>query len=187
MEEAAAQPEAGADSPQQEVTNLADDLADLDFLQTKKKKKSKKIPKDQSEEQTEGNDEEGENGSAAAKEPDDDLNLDFSQTKKKKKSKRVVVTGEDAAEGGEDDGDDDQDDSESSPSTATAGGATPWANSERDYTYEELLNHVFNIIKEKNPDIIAGEKRRLVMRPPQVLRVGTKKSSFANFLEICKS
>ncbi|CAG2123302.1 unnamed protein product, partial [Medioppia subpectinata] len=25
------------------------------------------------------------------------------------------------------------------------------------------------------------------MRPPQVLRVGTKKSSFANFLEICRS
>lgn len=41
-------------------------------------------------------------------------------------------------------------------------------------------------MREKNPDMIAGEKRRFIMRPPQVLRVGTKKTSFANFIEICK-
>lgn len=41
-------------------------------------------------------------------------------------------------------------------------------------------------MREKNPDMVAGEKKKLVMRPPQVLKVGTKKSSFANFLEICK-
>ena len=55
-----------------------------------------------------------------------------------------------------------------------------------DYTYDELLALVFTTIREKNPDLATGEKKRLVMRPPQVLRVGTKKSSFANFLEICK-
>lgn len=41
-------------------------------------------------------------------------------------------------------------------------------------------------MREKNPDMVAGEKRRFIMRPPQVLRVGTKKTSFANFIEICK-
>ena len=61
-----------------------------------------------------------------------------------------------------------------------------WAGSERDYTYEELLNRVFNIMREKNPDMVAGEKRKSVMKPPQVVRVGTKKTSFVNFTDICK-
>jgi translation initiation factor 2 subunit 2 len=62
-----------------------------------------------------------------------------------------------------------------------------WAGSDRDYTYDELLNRVFDIILEKNPDMAAGRKPKFVMRPPQVLRVGTKKTSFANFTEICKT
>ncbi|KAL0618244.1 Eukaryotic translation initiation factor 2 subunit 2, partial [Plecturocebus cupreus] len=62
-----------------------------------------------------------------------------------------------------------------------------WAGSERDYTsYEDLLNRVFNIMREKNPDMVAGEKRKFVMKPPQVIRVGTKKTSFVNFTDICK-
>lgn len=61
-----------------------------------------------------------------------------------------------------------------------------WQGSERDYTYDELLNRVFNIIKEKNPDMITGEKKKFVMKPPQVARVGTKKTSFSNFADICK-
>ncbi|KAK2529027.1 Eif2s2 [Columba livia] len=61
-----------------------------------------------------------------------------------------------------------------------------WAGSERDYTYDELLNRVFNIMREKNPDMVAGEKRKFVMKPPQVVRVGTKKTSFVNFTDICK-
>jgi translation initiation factor 2 subunit 2 len=62
-----------------------------------------------------------------------------------------------------------------------------WHGSDRDYTYDELLNRVFEIIHEKNPDMAAGRKPKFVMRPPQVLRVGTKKTSFANFTEICKT
>jgi translation initiation factor 2 beta subunit (eIF-2beta)/eIF-5 len=62
-----------------------------------------------------------------------------------------------------------------------------WLGSDRDYTYDELLNRVFEIILEKNPDMAAGRKPKFVMRPPQVLRVGTKKTSFANFTEICKT
>ena len=41
-------------------------------------------------------------------------------------------------------------------------------------------------MREKNPDMVAGEKKRFVMKPPQVMRVGTKKTSFSNFAEICK-
>lgn len=64
---------------------------------------------------------------------------------------------------------------------------TTWSGSDRDYTYDELLSRVFDIILEKNPDMAAGRKPKFVMRPPQVLRVGTKKTSFANFTDICKT
>lgn len=62
-----------------------------------------------------------------------------------------------------------------------------WVGSDRDYTYEELLTRVFEIMREKNPDMVAGKKQKFVMRPPQVVRIGTKKTSFANFTEICKT
>jgi len=61
-----------------------------------------------------------------------------------------------------------------------------WLTSERDYTYEELLKRAVDMMRDKNPDMQAGEKKKYVMKPPQVLRHGSKKTSFANFLEICK-
>jgi translation initiation factor 2 subunit 2 len=64
--------------------------------------------------------------------------------------------------------------------------SSTWADSDRDYTYEELLNRVFDIMREKNPDMVAGEKKRFVMKPPQVMRVGTKKTSFSNFSDISR-
>lgn len=62
---------------------------------------------------------------------------------------------------------------------------TPWVGTDRDYTYEELLDRVFNIMREKNPNA-GGPPKKLVMKPPQVVRVGAKKTSFVNFTEICK-
>jgi translation initiation factor 2 subunit 2 len=61
-----------------------------------------------------------------------------------------------------------------------------WLSSDRDYTYDELLTRVFEIMHAKNPEMASGTKQKFVMRPPQVLRVGTKKTSFVNFKEICK-
>lgn len=55
-----------------------------------------------------------------------------------------------------------------------------------DVWFLQLLKRVFDIMREKNPDMVAGEKKRIIMKPPQVMRVGTKKSSFSNFVEICK-
>jgi translation initiation factor 2 subunit 2 len=46
---------------------------------------------------------------------------------------------------------------------------------------------VFNIIREKNPNVNEGEKIKLTLKPPQVARIGTKRTSFSNFGEICKS
>ncbi|KAF9589713.1 hypothetical protein IFM89_027988 [Coptis chinensis] len=49
----------------------------------------------------------------------------------------------------------------------------------------KLLGIVFNILRENNPKL-AGDRRRTVMRLPQVLREGTKKTVFVNFMDLCK-
>uniref|UniRef100_A0AC34G5I6 Translation initiation factor IF2/IF5 domain-containing protein n=1 Tax=Panagrolaimus sp. ES5 TaxID=591445 RepID=A0AC34G5I6_9BILA len=54
-----------------------------------------------------------------------------------------------------------------------------------DYDYEELLGLVFGIMREKNPDL-GGDKKRFVMKPPQIARAGSKRTAFTNYAEICK-
>ncbi|XP_059614633.1 eukaryotic translation initiation factor 2 subunit 2 isoform X2 [Phlebotomus argentipes] len=110
----------------------------------------------------------------AEQEEDFDLDMDFSMKKKKKKTKKKL----DDLMVEEDERADDKENVEDANSS--------WAGSDRDYTYDELLKRVFEIILDKNPEMAAGRKPKFVMRPPQVLRVGTKKTSFANFMEICK-
>lgn len=41
-------------------------------------------------------------------------------------------------------------------------------------------------MREKNPDVATGEKKKFKLSPPQVGRAGSKKTAFANFPEICK-
>jgi translation initiation factor 2 subunit 2 len=45
-----------------------------------------------------------------------------------------------------------------------------------DYAYDELLNMVFDIMREKNPDCMSGAKKTLTMKPPNVARAGSKVS-----------
>ncbi|KAK2155827.1 hypothetical protein LSH36_230g04021 [Paralvinella palmiformis] len=97
--------------------------------------------------------------------------LDFSLPSKKKKKKKVVML---------ESSDKIEEKEEQKAQDVT------WQDTDRDYSYDELLNRVFNIMREKNPDMVAGEKKKFVMKPPQVMRVGTKKTSFSNFSEICK-
>uniref|UniRef100_A0A8C2V0M6 Eukaryotic translation initiation factor 2 subunit 2 n=1 Tax=Chinchilla lanigera TaxID=34839 RepID=A0A8C2V0M6_CHILA len=116
-------------------------------------------------------------------EPEDDLGIMLGNKNEKKKNVKFpdedeILEKDEALE----DEDSKKDDSISfSDQTGPA-----WASSERDHTYEELLNRVFNIMREKNPDMAAGEKGKFVMKPPRVIRVGTKKTSFVNFPGICK-
>lgn len=118
----------------------------------------------------------------------DDLNFDFAK-KKKKKKKNVIFDEENEKpvdeniDGGLEFGESGQR-GEVDDGIAIEG--SNWLGTDRDYTYDELIEHVFNIIRANNPELNAGEKKRFVMKPPTVLRVGTKKTSFANFLEICK-
>ncbi|CAD5111399.1 DgyrCDS710 [Dimorphilus gyrociliatus] len=138
------------------VKEITEKVDDLDFNSLKKKKK--KVYFDPESQKTEEGDNEG---------LDDNFSFD-----KKKKKKKVRGT--------------DLDQVDSMAPKGKENGTTLLIDSDREYTYEELLQRVFDIMREKNPDMVAGEKRKFVMKPPQVMRVGTKKSSFANFHEICK-
>ncbi|XP_070766303.1 eukaryotic translation initiation factor 2 subunit 2 isoform X2 [Enoplosus armatus] len=181
-----AEPEAGddkeldLDEDEGRKKEPSDDLNDLNFFnQKKKKKKPKKVFDNDVEEGLKELKIEGEQTEVLEED-----NLDLMLPTKKKKSKKVdfdegeILEKDDALE---DDEGKNNDGISFSSSTGPA-----WAGSERDYTYDELLNRVFNIMREKNPDMVAGEKRKFVMKPPQVVRVGTKKTSFVNFTDICK-
>jgi len=169
-----------APAQDEEKTDKTDDFnMDDDFSNmTKKKKKKKKafdfgdlddaLPKEDNAVDEGGI---GEGGDAF----DDDLGMDLSLPSKKKKKKKVIVEDMDSAPVEEE---------ESEETTAKTGHA--WAGSDRDYTYDELLKRVFDIMREKNPDMVAGERKKFNMKPPRVMRVGTKKTSFSNFKDICK-
>jgi len=167
------------DAPNEEQTE--DFSIDDDFSNLTKKKKKKKKPFDLSElDDALPKDDKGEDDNVEKTEDtgmdinEDDFDLSLpSKKKKKKKLKFKIEEGE-----GKDALDDDQ---TTGPSEDKA-----FVDHDRDYTYDELLKRVFDIMREKNPDMVAGEKKRFVMKPPQVMRVGTKKTSFSNFAEICK-
>lgn len=160
----------------------SDDLDDLNFFnQKKKKKKPKKTIDNDIEEGMKELKIEGEVLQEEAVVEDEDLDLMLRG--KKKKPKKVEFADEsDIVE--KDDVTEDEKNTDGITFSSQSGPA--WAGSERDYTYDELLSRVFNIMREKNPDMVAGEKRKFVMKPPQVVRVGTKKTSFVNFTDICK-
>jgi translation initiation factor 2 subunit 2 len=97
---------------------------------------------------------------------------------KKKKKKKSKVRDEDEF-GGEEGGD-------AGAGESRAAGGLPWEGSDRDYTYEEMLDRVFGILKENNPEL-TGERRRTTLKPPQVAREGTKKTVFTNFMDLARS
>merc|ERR1712200_93860 len=85
----------------------------------------------------------------AAKDDDDDMDFNddsFADKKKKKKKKKVNV--------------DDLDDGDGDKENEGEGdSADPWTGSDRDYLYDELLQRVCGIMRDKNPDMVAGEKK----------------------------
>jgi len=106
----------------------------------------------------------------------EELSLDFGEKRKKKKKKKDI---EDLVTV-------DLENNENENPDEGGGTGTSWLGSDRDYTYDELLLRVFDIMRMKNPEMASGTKQKFVMRPPQVVRIGTKKTSFVNFMEICK-
>jgi len=172
---------------------VADDI-DLESFGTKKKKKKKPVLVEDEEKEEDAKEDDdidlesfGKKKKKGKKKPlgmeeledalpdDDDaedVNLE-SFGKKKKKKKRG--DGEDSNKAQDDNKENEEDED-----------ATTWGGSDRDYTYDELLQRVYTIMKEKNPDTVVGETKKFVMRPPQVVKVGAKKTAFVNFSEIAK-
>jgi len=136
------------------VVAAAEDSSDqIDFGKKKKKKKGDTMA---DTEKIENDELSGEAADALA----DAIDVDFSQLKKKKTKKTKLPELE-----------------EGQPvpvqEVDTSG--------EPDYSYDELLQRVYVIIAEKNPEMVSGEKKKFMMKPPQVMRAGTKKTAFANF------
>uniref|UniRef100_A0A2K6MJ02 Eukaryotic translation initiation factor 2 subunit 2 n=1 Tax=Rhinopithecus bieti TaxID=61621 RepID=A0A2K6MJ02_RHIBE len=144
-----------ADEEDNRKKYASDDLDDLNFFNQKKKKK--KTEKIFDIDEAEGvKDLQIESSVQESAEPEDDLDIMFGNKKKKKKVK--FPDKDEILEKGEtlEDEDSKKDD------------GPAWAGSKRDYTYEE----------EKNLDMVAREKRKSVMKPPQV------KTYFVNLTDI---
>ncbi|XP_074867930.1 eukaryotic translation initiation factor 2 subunit 2 [Carettochelys insculpta] len=172
-----------ADEEDSRKKDASDDLDDLNFFNQKKKKKKTKKMFDVDEAEEGIKDLKIEGDVQETVEPEDDLDIMLGNKKKKKKNMKFPDEDEVLEK---DEALDDEDFKKDDGISFSFHTGPAWAGSERDYTYDELLNRVFNIMREKNPDMVAGEKRKFVMKPPQVVRVGTKKTSFVNFTDICK-
>ena len=48
---------------------------------------------------------------------------------------------------------------------------------------KELLTRLYGIIENDNPSL--GTTKKYIMKPPQLVRVGSKKVAWVNFTEIC--
>ncbi|XP_034232275.1 eukaryotic translation initiation factor 2 subunit 2 isoform X1 [Thrips palmi] len=164
--------------PASYADNVDLDMDDLESFGKKKKKKKKPFNLEELDSALPSDTtvvEPSEPAQEDAVEDSFDYDMDFSKTKKKKKKKKDIddLVAEDEKEKAE------EKENENENQT--------WGGSDRDYTYDELLKRVFEIMHDKNPEMAAGKKQKFVMRPPQVVRIGTKKTSFANFTEICKT
>jgi len=155
---------------EEEAAADVDDI-DLESFGTKKKKKKKRGEGLESLEDVK----EALPVEEEEKMEEEDLDLDSFGTKKKKKKKKKDLDLEEL--------DNEDEDKENDGGVDSS---DPWTGSDRDYSYDELLQRVFGIMRDKNPEMVAGEKKKFIMRPPQVVRVGSKKTAFANFSEIAK-
>lgn len=101
--------------------------------------------------------------------------------KKKKKSRKTKKTLDDedstsiSATGEASTSVDTTSGSASTASTATTSDGIPID----DYTYTDLLERVYNLLQELNPNLTT--RKRHVMPPPQLARIGTRKTMWSNF------
>jgi len=117
-----------------------------------------------------------------AEAPAEDVDDEFSLSLKKKKKKKAPKPTAAAETGAEPEVIADV----KLPSTVPQEtGVLAAGDSERDYNYTELMERVFALLREKNPQL-AGQRKRHVMPPPQLVRVGTRKTMWANFNQIAQ-
>ncbi|KAF5930667.1 hypothetical protein HYC85_031540 [Camellia sinensis] len=159
---------ADEENPNEVKEELADNAP---FDPTKKKKKKKVVIQDPADDAVDNLAEKTESLSVS-----DGLESTFSGLKKKKKKSVHTDLLSDEKESVVDDLDDHIGDDEEGKESSCS----------HSFHGKGLLDRVFHILRENNPEL-AGDRRRTVMRPPQVLREGTKKTVFVNFMDLCKT
>ena len=110
----------------------------------------------------------------------DEFSLSLGAKKKKKSKKSKAAAGaDDAADASA------SSSASASAASTSASGSAPSSNPlpERDYNYTELLERVFSLLHEKNPAL--STRKRYTMPPPQLVRVGTRKTMWTNFAQNC--
>ncbi|KAK9477534.1 domain found in IF2B/IF5-domain-containing protein [Lipomyces japonicus] len=170
-----------AESKPESADPVVEELTDLFSGLKKKKKKS-------SSSSTVADSIAEDDADADAGAEDNTEDFDFSVKKKKKKKAVADVDAfeqelEQAGVNEDEDGDVEGlvDDDTFEKTEEEVDGA--WLNSDREYTYEELLRRFFKILRTNNPEL-AGEKHRHKIPPPSVMREGNKKTIFANLKDI---
>ena len=92
--------------------------------------------------------------------------FDLSKPRKKKKKKKDKAVAEDAGAAGE------------------AGDSAAPSAGEAAYTYDDLLDRALDMVAANNPE--HAERRQFKMKPPTLMKVGSKKTLWTNYREICE-
>jgi|EP00505_MAST-04D_sp_SCG-Rhode-Island_P002740 translation initiation factor 2 subunit 2 len=105
----------------------------------------------------------------------DDVDIDSMfkdlSKKKKKKSKKEKKK---KKKGSDDDANDNSDDDSAANGSDSSG-----------YAYSTMLGRIYSSLQAKNPELLA--KKRYKLKPPQIMRIGTRKCMWVNFPEICET
>lgn len=110
----------------------------------------------------------------------DDLEFELPKKKKKKKKVHHEEADDDLEVGSEPIAE------QSSEVTENVPEVSETMEEEENLNYKQLLDRVYETLKARNPDFVAGEKKKFVMKPPEVVRISARKTAFANFTEIVK-
>eukprot|EP00750_Incisomonas_marina_P008125 INCI15251.1.p1 GENE.INCI15251.1~~INCI15251.1.p1 ORF type:complete len:257 (+),score=73.60 INCI15251.1:151-921(+) len=102
--------------------------------------------------------------------------------KDKKKKKKGSDEDDDALPAGVD-GESKADEGDAAAAAASGESNVYSSAAKETYQYQLLLTRVYEILKRNNPEYAV--KKRYVMAPPQVYRVGSTRTCWANFATIC--
>ncbi|GLE02181.1 hypothetical protein PINS_up011019 [Pythium insidiosum] len=107
------------------------------------------------------------------------FDLSKKKPKKKKKKEKKDGEGEDGADAGE------EGKAEAGDAAAATSVSGVLVQDPATYSYkDDLLARIMAKLHENNPEL--SDRKRHSMKPPQLMRVGTKKTLWVNFQEICQ-
>ena len=107
----------------------------------------------------------------------DDIEAMFANMKKKSKKSKKKKSKKSKKDKGEDaDGAGSDGDEAASKDTETVSDI---------YSYDEMLDRVFEKLQSNNPELM--HKKRYKLKPPQIMRIGTRKCMWHNYPDICET